>query len=608
MRVRFWGTRGSIAKPGPGTLRYGGNTSCVEVRSASGTLLVLDCGTGAHDLGQRLAAEGTPLRGHILISHTHWDHIQGMPFFAPLFVAGNEWDIYAPRGLAQDVKETLAGQMQYTYFPVSLEELPATVRYHELVESTFLIDGVQITARYLNHPALDLGYRIEVDGAALVYATDHEPHSRLLAAGEHGGGDGDARFPHREDRRHAEFLAGADLVVHDTQYTAGEYATKVGWGHSTLESVVDTAIASGVRSLALFHHDPMRDDDAVDAIVESGRARVAAAGSALELFAAREGQEIELVHAESERPAPQAEEAHQGPEADLSRPLLLCVADRSTVAPLIETLHSDGLRVSTAADGDGALHAARREPPILVLAERHLAGTDGLALCRAIRCETRPELKDIPVVLIDADEDAAEIALGFAAGVTDWLIRPFSAEYARTRIRAWLLRTDCRWVRARIPADEADRLSALRSLELLDTPREERFDRLTRLASRLLDVPIALISLVDSDRQWFKAAHGMEASMTPRERSFCAHAILEPDGLVVADAHLDARFADNPLVTGESHIRFYAGQPLRAPDGSAVGTLCVLDRRPRQLAEQDLAALRDLAALAQEELVRRPAG
>ena len=144
MQVRFWGTRGSIARPGPGTVRYGGNTSCVEVRSARGTLVVLDCGTGAHALGQALmAAGGKGLRGHILISHTHWDHIQGIPFFDPLFVAGNEWDIYGPKGLGQSLRETLAGQMQYAYFPVTLDQCRARIRYHDLVEGTFDIDDIR---------------------------------------------------------------------------------------------------------------------------------------------------------------------------------------------------------------------------------------------------------------------------------------------------------------------------------------------------------------------------------------------------------------------------------------------------------------------------------
>ncbi|MBK5255989.1 MAG: MBL fold metallo-hydrolase, partial [Vicinamibacteria bacterium] len=153
MRIRFWGTRGSIAKPGPTTARYGGNTSCVEILSNAGTLIVVDCGTGGHDLGQQLvAAKGNNTRGHILISHTHWDHIQGIPFFAPLFSPGNEWDIYGPKGLAQGIQTILAGQMEHTYFPISLAQFAATIRFHDLVEGTFSIDDVKITTRYLNHP------------------------------------------------------------------------------------------------------------------------------------------------------------------------------------------------------------------------------------------------------------------------------------------------------------------------------------------------------------------------------------------------------------------------------------------------------------------------
>lgn len=233
MRVRFWGTRGSIPKPGSGTRRYGGNTSCVEVRSRGGTPIVLDCGTGAHDLGRALAAEPVR-RGHILISHTHWDHIQGLPFFDPLFVPGGEWDVYGPRGVGSSIQEALAGQMQSTYFPISFEQLEAHVRFHDLVEGTLEIDGVRVTTRYLNHPALTLGYRLEEDGAVLVYATDHEPHTRETALDEHATGT-------REDERHAAFIADADLLVHDAQYTAAEYAELVGWGHSPIEFVVDLA-------------------------------------------------------------------------------------------------------------------------------------------------------------------------------------------------------------------------------------------------------------------------------------------------------------------------------------------------------------------------------
>ena len=288
MRVRFWGTRGSIATPGPATLRYGGNTVCVEVRSDAGTLVVIDCGTGARGLGQSLMAEG-PLRphGHILISHTHWDHIQGLPFFAPLFVPGNEWDIYGPRGLAQSLRETLAGQMQYTYFPVTLEQLGASIRYHDLVEGVFEIGDITVRTQYVNHPALTLGYRLEADGACLVYASDHEPFAPRLA-----GGTGTVEG---RDLHHAEFLAGADLVIHDAQYTAAEYGTKTGWGHSTGEYAVAVARAAGAKRLALIHYDPLRDDEALDRVVAGLRASIGPAGGPpLEVFAAAEGGVVEI--------------------------------------------------------------------------------------------------------------------------------------------------------------------------------------------------------------------------------------------------------------------------------------------------------------------------
>ena len=228
MQVQFWGTRGSIPKPGPTTIHYGGNTLCHEIRTARGTLVIIDCGTGLHGLGLKLlSGGGRGLAGHILISHTHWDHIQGVPFFAPFFVPGNKWDIYGPKGLNQSLRDTLAGQMQHTYFPITPDEFGASIRYHDLLEGTFEIDDIKVTTQYLNHPALTLGYRLEADGATVVYCCDHEPFSRDVAEG------------HREffglDQQHADFIEGADLLIHDAQYTAGEYPSKVGWGHSSIE-------------------------------------------------------------------------------------------------------------------------------------------------------------------------------------------------------------------------------------------------------------------------------------------------------------------------------------------------------------------------------------
>jgi len=323
MRIRFWGTRGSLAKPGPATVRYGGNTSCVEVTARDGTLIVLDCGTGAHELGQHLAASREPpICGHLLITHTHWDHIQGFPFFTPLFVPGNEWDVYAPQGVGQRLEDTLAGQMEYSYFPVGLRQLGATIRYHELVEGAFDVGEVRVTARYMNHPGLAMGYRLEAGGVALVYATDHEPHSphQPDAPGRAGA---PAPPVHREDREHIEFLAGADLVIHDAQYELLEYPTKRTWGHSPAELAVDWALAGGVKRLALFHHDPLRSDEAVDRIVESCRRRAAASGRALDVFGAAEGQVIELARpavptprdAPAENTAPRGRLDHAPPSA-----------------------------------------------------------------------------------------------------------------------------------------------------------------------------------------------------------------------------------------------------------------------------------------------------
>ena len=437
MRIRFWGTRGSLAKPGPSTLRYGGNTSCVEVRAADGTLIVLDCGTGAHDLGRSLVASGErPIRGHLLLTHTHWDHIQGFPFFAPLFIPGNEFDVYAAQGLGRRLEDTLAGQMEYTYFPVTLSQLDATIRYHELTEGTFDLGTVQVTTRYLNHPGLALGYRLESGGVAVVYATDHEPHSRH----QPGLTDSTPVVPvHLEDQRHMEFLAGADLVIHDAQYTLDEYPSKLTWGHSPAELAVDFAIAAGVKRLALFHHDPLRDDAALDRLVESCRRRAAAG---LDIFAAAEGQTIEL--AEREAVAPRAARQPEGTIAKrvgAAPATILVVDDDPDIVRLLTlTLRPEGYRLLSASDGNSALEIARLERPDLLLLDWNMPGRNGLEMCRALRADSDPHLRNVPVVLLTAQVAAEDTAAGFAAGVTDYVTKPFKPAHIRARVHVWLRR------------------------------------------------------------------------------------------------------------------------------------------------------------------------
>ena len=435
MQIRFWGTRGSLAKPGPDTLRYGGNTSCVEVRTAAGTLIVFDCGTGAHGLGQALMATGAPLRGHLMITHTHWDHIQGFPFFAPLFGRGNEWDIYAPGGLGQQLEQTLAGQMEYTYFPVTLAQLGATIRYHDLVEGSFAVEDVRVVTKYLNHPALALGYRLEVGAVSVVYASDHEPHAPWDSA---DAATSPVTLTHREDLRHVEFLAGADLVIHDAQYDLGEYREKTGWGHTPAECAVDYALAAHVRRLALHHHEPTRDDAGVDRLVEACRRRVAAAGGQLEVFGAAEGHVVELAEgagARTDAARPTVAPSRPGGET-----ILVADDDPAIVMLLRASLESDGFRVVTADDGLAALELARAERPALMLLDWQMPRASGVEVTRTLRGDADRDLAATPVVLITAQSGSENTAAGFAAGVTDYLTKPFRPAHVRARVRAWLLR------------------------------------------------------------------------------------------------------------------------------------------------------------------------
>ena len=447
MHIRFWGTRGSLAKPGPTTVRYGGNTACVEVRTADGTLIVLDCGTGAHELGQALSTRGPqPVRGHLLITHTHWDHIQGFPFFTPLFVPGNIWDIYAPGG-GKRLEETLAGQMEYAYFPVTLDQLGATIRYHDLVEGVFDVGDAHVTARYLNHPGLTLGYRLQVGSVVVVYATDHEPHARpRLEMWQESEANSRSLAVHREDQGHIEFLHGADLVIHDAQYTAAEYPQKFGWGHSPIEYAVDVALAAGVKRLALFHHDPTHDDGTLDRLVEVCRQRVAARHEALEVFAAAEGLVIELCEGdgtasrEAEPTTSAAADDRGG--ASVGRATVLVVDDEPDIVRLLqETLAPEGYQLLAAHDGETALHLARLERPSLILLDWRMPGRDGLEVCRALRSDPDPEIRRLPVVLLTAQMGPENISAGFAAGATDYLTKPFKPAHVRSRVRGWLLRS-----------------------------------------------------------------------------------------------------------------------------------------------------------------------
>ncbi|PAP78122.1 MBL fold metallo-hydrolase [Rubrivirga marina] len=272
MTVRFWGVRGSIPTPDPGFLGVGGNTACVEVRAADGTALVLDAGTGIRGLGYALAAEaaGEPGEVHLALSHFHWDHLQGLPFFAPLYAPGQTVRFYAATD-DDRIHALLRGQMTSPYFPVPFGDLAAateTVRVRD--GEPFEVGPMTVRPFPVNHPQGAHGFRIEVDGASVVYATDYE----------HGSA------AHDEGLR--EVAHGADLLISDAQYTPDEYALRRGWGHTTWEHATALATRAEVGQLLLFHHDPSHDDDALGRICGLAKERFAETGLATE------GLEVEL--------------------------------------------------------------------------------------------------------------------------------------------------------------------------------------------------------------------------------------------------------------------------------------------------------------------------
>ena len=438
MRVRFWGTRGSIATPGPGTTRFGGNTSCVELTTDSGALLIFDCGTGAHPLATKLMAEAKgPINANILLGHTHWDHIQGFPFFSPAFVKGNTAAIYGPEGSHGSLHKVLAGQMEFTYFPVELAQLPAAITYHDLTEGIHNIDGVRVAAQYLNHPAMTLGYRIEADGVVVVYLVDHEPFSdELWRAGAWPGHI--ESILHDGDRRHAHFMANADLVIHDAQYTPEEYPSKKTWGHSSYDYVVQIAAAAGVRKVALTHHDPGHDDEFVATIETRARALALQIGSGLEVFCAYEGCDLALTAQATARPFVAADAVQES--ATERRFHVLVVDDHADTLLLVtQALEQEQYTVSNATSGSQALQMIESLMPDLVVLDYKMRGMDGMAVTKALRA--RPETQNLPVLMLTGMTDEPSTRAGFDAGVTDYVTKPFSIPQLTARVRACLART-----------------------------------------------------------------------------------------------------------------------------------------------------------------------
>lgn len=277
MKVKFWGVRGSIPCPGPATQKYGGNTSCLQILGGS-EIVIVDAGTGIRELGLELMKK-PPSKVHLLLTHTHWDHIQGFPFFPPIYRAGNEIHIYGPGTHEKTLEEALLFQMQHTYFPVSGVELAAKIRFTQIEEISFQIGTICVSTKFMNHPIRVLAYKFQRGNRTLVYTGDNEPY-------ENGRPD------HEANQEVQTFVAGADLLIADTQYTDEEYATKHGWGHSSLSHVLDLALGANVKRLALFHHEPTHTDRHLDGMERLARKLAAKRTHRLRPFMAREGMQV----------------------------------------------------------------------------------------------------------------------------------------------------------------------------------------------------------------------------------------------------------------------------------------------------------------------------
>jgi phosphoribosyl 1,2-cyclic phosphodiesterase len=283
--VTFWGTRGTIPTPGAHTVRYGGNTACVAVETAD-AVVVLDAGTGIRGLGAQLVErQNGSIRAEILLSHTHWDHIQGLPHFKPFFAEGNEVRIRASQQGAATLESILRLQMHPAVFPVPLDALSARLAVEQITPGEFTVGPFAVRAIRLRHPGTTLGYRLTPlgGGASLAYVTDNE-----LGTG------GDYDLPATWRQAFVEFLAGADVVIHDAMYTPAQLERHRGWGHSTYDEALTVAVEAGVRRLVLFHHEPEHGDDTMDGLVAEARRLAGRMGGATEVAAAQEGMRLTL--------------------------------------------------------------------------------------------------------------------------------------------------------------------------------------------------------------------------------------------------------------------------------------------------------------------------
>jgi len=283
--VRFWGTRGSCPAPGPDTVRYGGNTSCTELRIGD-QIMVIDCGSGLRDLGESLFKEypDQEIEGHLFVGHTHWDHIQGFPFFRPFYVKKNKFNIYSVRGAGKSLERVFRGQMASDYFPVPLKSLACQLQFVEM-EAPIEIGPVTVRYHFLNHPGVAIGFRFDAFGKSVTYISDHETFARL---------SGDSPATRKQDQDIVDFARGSDVLISVVLKPKEAYEIKRGWGHSTFPDVIRRGIDAECKHLVLFHHDPTHTDEMMDGFLDECRDQIRKAGSSMHCSAARERHSIEV--------------------------------------------------------------------------------------------------------------------------------------------------------------------------------------------------------------------------------------------------------------------------------------------------------------------------
>jgi CheY-like chemotaxis protein len=411
---------------------FGGNTSCVEVVAGNGRRFILDCGTGARPLGMHLLTNAPkPIEAIVLLSHTHWDHIQGFPFFAPLFVPGNKFSVVGPKGASSSLMEVLAGQMEYTYFPVELGQLGADIDYRDITEGTKVLGDIRLTGQLLNHPAPAMGIRVEADGASLLYLCDHEPYWEPLWNSELEPGKMDSIL-HEGDRRHAAFMQNADVVIHDAQYTPEEYPTKKNWGHSTWCYATKIAAAAGVKRLFLTHHDPTHGDSFLEEMEGKAQELARSLGSQMQVRCAREGYEETFQNEHTER----TEVNTVTGARKQTEPLLVLVVDDDEDLRLLarKALIRAGHEVIEADTGAEGLRMAESHRPSLLLLDLNMPDMDGFETLRRLRATEFG--RALPVIVLTAMGDEESARSSFESGATDFLAKPFTPPQLDARVRS----------------------------------------------------------------------------------------------------------------------------------------------------------------------------